>query len=159
MEADRRPSSLFYIKCNFHEQKYIAPPDKSMTVMHINYNFVKPPQTSWILVILGLYFIRQATSVILWIKGGMVYLCFCFEHISLIGLKDKKQALTTYKFFSLNIAVIIMDINLGQKKIYYNIDVQKDKLYSNLKDSFINLCTDVPLKRSVFWRLKGHGIL
>lgn len=43
-----------------------------------------------------------------------------------------------------------MDIHLGQKKIYYNIDVQKDKLYSNLKDSFINLGTDVPLKRSVF---------
>lgn len=51
-----------------------------------------------------------------------------------------------------------MDVNLGQKKIYYNIDVQKDKLYSNLKDSFINLCKDVPLKRSVFWRLKAHDI-
>lgn len=52
-----------------------------------------------------------------------------------------------------------MDIYLGQKKIYYNIDVQKDKLYSNLKDSFINLGTDVPLKRSVFWRLKAHDIV
>lgn len=56
-----------------------------------------------------------------------------------------------------------MDINLGQKKIYYNVDVQKDKLYSNLKNSFINLCTYCTSKKVGILKIEStqnskHGI-
>lgn len=61
----------------------------------------------------------------------------CFEHILLIAKKDQKQVFTTLYLFSLTILVTIyiidMHINLEQRKIYYNIDIHKDKYLESQK--------------------------
>lgn len=69
-------------------------------------------------------------------------LVFCFEHILLNKQKDQKQVLTTNKFLSLNVTIVVMHMNIEQKNI---ILIYTKKYYLNLKDSSINFCTEAKM--------------